>query len=226
MTIDDDERGPVLGVEEILVAAGEHLEVVRVRDPCDIPAVPGEARGNVFAERPLGGAVQGDAIVVVNPAEIRKLQMAGERSRLARHTFHQVSVTTNGVHVEIENIETRAIVIFSEPFAGNGHAHAVSRALSQRPGGGFHAGRKMRFRMPWRPAVNLAEALDLFHGDGQIVRDIALCVDCAHPGKVKRGVEQHGGMPSRKHKTVAIGPCRIRRIVAQVMLPERIDHGR
>src|SRR5262249_46372800 len=106
--------------------------------------------------------------------------MPSEGSRLARHAFHQVAVSANGVHVEIENVETRAVVIFPEPFAGNRHAHAVSRALSQRTGRGFDAGGEMRFGMSRRAAINLAEALDLLHGNRETVRDFTVLIDRAH----------------------------------------------
>ena len=76
VAVDNDERWPIVGLEEVFIRAPEHLEIVRIGDVRDVPSVARKARCYVFAERPLGRPVQRHAVVVVNPAKIRKLQMA------------------------------------------------------------------------------------------------------------------------------------------------------
>src|SRR5258707_14330546 len=100
--------------------------------------------------------------------------MSRKRRRLARDAFHHVPITTHGVNVEIKNVESRPVVIRPQPFAGNGHAHAVSAALPQRTGGRFNASGYVRLRMPGRLAVKLAETLNLFHRQGGLVEPFSV----------------------------------------------------
>src|SRR5713101_8405676 len=122
--------------------------------------------------------------------------MSRKRSRFARHALHQVAISTNGVNIEIENVETRAIEIFSQPFAGNGHSHAVAGALAQRSGGGFHSARQVRFGMSGSPAVDLPEALDLLHRNSELIRNFTAGVDGPYSREVQSRVEQHRGVSS------------------------------
>ena len=117
--------------------------------------------------------------------------MARERRRFARHAFHQVAVAAYRIHVEIENLKARAVVIFAQPLAGDGHAHTVPRALPQRASCGFYSSREMRFRMPRRAAVNLPKPLDLLHRNRKIISHFALGIHPAHPGQVQRRIQQH-----------------------------------
>src|SRR5437660_7353135 len=114
--------------------------------------------------------------------------MSREGSGFRRYSFHEVAISADRVGVEVENFKTGAIEIFRQPFAGDGHPHAISRPLPQRPGGGFHAGSDVRLRMSGGLAVDLPEALDLLHRDGSIVRNFSLSIDRAHASQVERGV--------------------------------------
>src|SRR5260370_30423314 len=80
--------------------------------------------------------------------------------------------------------------------------------------------------MSWRSAVNLPEALDLFHRQGEIARSLADCVGCAHARKVQRCREQHRRMACREYETIAIWPRGIHGVVAEEALPQTVDHGR
>ena len=75
-------------------------------------------------------------------------------------------------------------------------------------------------------AIELPEALDIFQLDGQLAQRFVLRVDGLHAAKMQQRIEQHGGVPVREHETVAVGPDRIFRIEAQIMLPHRIGDGR
>src|SRR5260370_35249706 len=78
--------------------------------------------------------------------------------------------------------------------------------------------------MSWGFASDLEEALDLVHWSGGLLGYLAFGIDGPHAREVQRGVEQHGGVTGGQNKTIAIGPCGIRRIVAEESLPQRIDH--
>src|ERR1700680_3633202 len=109
--------------------------------------------------------------------------MSREGSGFRRYSFHEVAISTDRVGVEVENFKTRAIEIFRQPFARNGHPHAITRPLPQRPGRGFHPGSYVRLRMSRRLAADLPEALDLLHRDSSIVRNFSLGIDRAHAGQ-------------------------------------------
>ena len=93
---------------ERLERALEHLQVVGVADARDVPAVADEARGHVLAERQRRVALDGDVVVVVDPAEVGELQVAGQRRGLAGDAFHHAAVAAQGVDVVVEQLETRA----------------------------------------------------------------------------------------------------------------------
>ena len=48
------------------------------------------------------------SVVVVDPAQVAELEMAGERRRLAGHAFHHVAVAAQRVDVVVEDRESRA----------------------------------------------------------------------------------------------------------------------
>src|SRR6267378_949147 len=127
--------------------------------------------------------------------------MASEGGGFRRYSFHEVAISADRVGVEVENFKTGAIEIFRQPFAGNGHPHAISRPLPQRPGCGFHAGSYVRLRMSRGLAVDLAEAFDLLHTHSRIVCNFSLRIDRAHPGQVERGVKKHRGVAGGQEDT-------------------------
>src|SRR5258708_20141079 len=95
--------------------------------------------------------------------------MARQGSGFTRDALHEVPISTDRIDAVMEDLKTRLVEIFRQPFSGNRHSHAVPRTLSQRPGGGFHSGSDVRLGMSGSFAVDLPEALDLFHGAGQIL---------------------------------------------------------
>src|SRR6267154_3683249 len=122
--------------------------------------------------------------------------MSRKRSRFAGHALHQIAISADGVDIEIENLKTRLIEIFPQPFAGNGYSHAVAGALAQRSGGGFHSARQVRFGMSGSPAVDLPEALDLLHRNSELIRNFSAGADGPHSREVQRGIEQHRSVSS------------------------------
>ncbi len=66
--------------------------------------------------------------------------MARERSRLAAHALHHVSVAAEGVNVVIEQFVIRAIEMLCQPLPGNRHPDAGGNSLAQRAGRGLHTG--------------------------------------------------------------------------------------
>ncbi len=188
VAVNDDQSRTVFGVTEDLEGAVEHFEIIGIGNAGDIPAIADEAGGDVFAERPIGGAVEGDVVVVVHPAQVGKLQMPRQRSSFAADALHQVAVAAHGVDVVVEDFEIRAIEVGGKPVGGDSHADAISDALAQRPGRRFHAGSEVRFGMTWRAAAKLAEALQFFHGNSELVGHVAVMIQLANFSQVEHGV--------------------------------------
>ena len=82
VAVDDDQRRPIVGGLEDVERAAEQIEIVGVADARDVPAVADEARRDVIAVGEGGVALDGDVVVVVDPAQVRQLQVAGDRARL------------------------------------------------------------------------------------------------------------------------------------------------
>ena len=76
VAVHDDQRGPVRGVVERFERPRQHLQIVGVADPRDVPAICHEARGYVIAKRQRCVALNADVIVVVDPAQIVEPQMS------------------------------------------------------------------------------------------------------------------------------------------------------
>ena len=66
----------------------------------------------------------------------------------------------------------------------------------------------------WRKFLMSSRLIDGSSSDGSVV------VDLLHPGQVDQRVEQHRGVAGREHEPVAVGPVRVGRVVAQVVLPD------
>jgi len=61
--------------------------------------------------------------------------------------FHQAAITHEHIGVVIDDREFRAVIMRRQGPLGNGHAHGIGQSLTQRAGGGFHAGRVAVFRV-------------------------------------------------------------------------------
>ena len=226
VAVDNDERGPVGAIEKGFERVMQKLQIIGVTHAGDVPAVAGKAHSDIFSEGEVGFAFNGDAVVVVNPAQVAEPKMPGERCRFSGNAFHHVAVAADGIYVVIEQLVARFIEVRRLPALRNRHAHGVADALTQWPGGGFHSGGPAIFGMSWTFAFELAKAPDVIEFDREFTQSFIIRVHRLHSREVQQGIKEHGGMAVRKDKTVAIGPNRIFRIKAQQALPQSVSHGR
>ena len=226
VAIDDHERGSIGRLFERLEGPLQHLEIVGVAHPCDVPAVADEAGGDVVAVGQRRVALDGDVVVVVDPAQVRELEVPGQRGGLAGDPFHQAAVAAQRVDVVVEQVEPRPVEVACQPALGDGHPDTRRHALAQWPGGRLDARRPAILRVPGTLAVQLPEALDVLERHRQLSEGFVLGVDGADSGQVEHGVEQHGGVAGGQDESVAIGPDRMAGIEAQEALPQAVDHRR
>src|SRR4029077_12225129 len=171
------------------------LQIVGIADPQHIPMVSEEARGDIFGKRDAGLAVDGDVIVVVDPAQIVEGEMAGERGRLRTDAFHHATVATNGKNVVVEEMKAGFVVTAAKPFPRNGHADAGGDALTERTCRRLHSRDPVIFRMPRGFAAELAEMADVVERDRWLAQSLVLRVYRARAGQIQHGPEQHRGVP-------------------------------
>src|SRR2546425_7467870 len=134
MAVENDERGPALGLVEDLEGVLDATGIVGIADPQNVPSVSQEPGRYVFREGDARVAFDGDVIVVVDPAEIVEAQMGGQRRRFGRNTLHHAAISANSIDVVIEDLESRPVVTRGEPLLSDGHPHARGDALSEGAG--------------------------------------------------------------------------------------------
>jgi hypothetical protein len=204
----DDQRGLLLHVDRLHQRAVDRIDVVAVDRADHVPAIGHEALAHVVAVPRLHGAVDRDAVVVVQRGQLVELPHAGQRAGFVADAFHHAAVTHHHVGAVVDDRMTGPIKAGGEQLLGQRHAHRVGQALAERPGGGFHAGRDADLGMARCLAEQLAKVAQLL--DGQVIA-----------GEVKQRVEQHRAVAVAQHETVAVDPRRVERVVLQVPAPQR-----
>ncbi len=185
MAVHDDERGTVGGGVKRLERVAETIQIIGITDTQDIPPVTQESRRHIFRESQRRIAFNGDVVVVVNPAQVRKLEMRRKRCRFAGHAFHHATVAAQRIHIVIKHREVGLVEVRGLPARRQRHADARRIALSQRTGRGFHAGSPAIFRMAGAFAVELAEALQIIELHGKFANTLILMVDGLDAGEVE-----------------------------------------
>ena len=183
-----------------------------------VPAIGFKALRRVVGEPALDVAVDADAVVVVQRDQLGQAQRAGQRAGLVADAFHQAAVAHEDVGVVVDHGVAVTVELGRQQLLGQRHAHRVGQALAERASGGLHAGRDADLGVARRLAVQLAEALQLVHG--QVVA-----------GQVQQRVQQHRAVAVGEHEAVAVGPSRVGGVVLQVPVPQYLGdlghaHGR
>ena len=177
-----------------------------------MPAARFKTGGRVVAEPLVDVAVDGNAVVVIHHDELAEAESPGEGTGLLRQPFHEASVAEEHVCVVIDNGEAVAVELGGEQFFSHSHAHGGGKALSERPGGGFHADGVLIFRMARRLGAVLTEGLQVVHR--QPIAE-----------QVQKRIDQHGAVPAGEHEAVAIVPLGIGVGVHHVLAPHGVGHG-
>src|SRR5262249_11912978 len=113
----------------------DSIKIVGITHTNHVPSVGKEPPSNIFGKRDIGLAFDGDAVVVVDPAQVVELEMSRQRGGLARDAFHHATVAAQGIDPIPEQFKAWFVVSCCEPFFGDGHSHARGYALSQGTGG-------------------------------------------------------------------------------------------
>src|ERR1041385_1456460 len=106
------------------------LNVVGVADTSDVPSVGQEPGGDILGKGDVRVALDGDVIVIENPAEPVQAEMTGQRSGFRGDPLHEASVSTYRVDPVIEDRESAAVVAVGKPSFGDRHADAGCDSLA------------------------------------------------------------------------------------------------
>jgi len=91
----------------------------------NMPAVSLEAFAAILREGEVCGTLDGDAVVIIDVDQVAQAQMAGQRSRLRRHTFHQVAVRDDSIDIVVDDPVLGGVVAGGGHLGRDGHAHTV-----------------------------------------------------------------------------------------------------
>ena len=180
--------------------SGHRFDVVAL-DLDHVPVRNTEAVGDVFADRQVGAAVVGDAVVVPEQHQLGQPLMTGERDHLLPYAFLEAAVS-----IMVDQPVAEASV---EVRLGDRHPEGARDALAERSCGEIDAMGRIEFRMAFAMRSELAEALNLVERDGLIARE------------VEQREQQHRTMAVRQDEAVAVRPGGIGRIELQVAREER-----
>ncbi len=203
-----DDRRPVGRLARPGDCRVDRVDVVAVDAGDHVPAVGREALGRVVDEPGRDGAVDRDAVVVVEDDQLVQLPGAGKGRGLVADALHQAAIADEDVGVVVDDLVAVAVELGGEQLFGQRHADGVAQALAERAGRRLDARRDVDFRVAGRLAVQLAEVAQL--ADRQVVAR-----------EVQQRVLQHRAVAVGEDEPVAAGPARIGRVVAQMPGPER-----
>src|SRR5262249_36189089 len=133
-------------------------------------------RGDVFGERNVCVAFDGDVVVVEDPTKVVESKMTRKRCCFAGDSLHQAAVPTHGVDFVVEDLEFRTVVPCREPLLRDRHSYARCDALSEGSRSGLDARYPPVLRMSWSPAIQLPEVADVLERNRLLPQPFVLAV--------------------------------------------------
>jgi hypothetical protein len=95
-----------------------------------VPAVGGEARGNIFCECQTRGPGQRNMVLVVQINQLAQSQVAGERGGLAGDALHEIAIAANCISVVIHDVVAGTVIASRKPCFHYRHTDTVSESLA------------------------------------------------------------------------------------------------
>ena len=198
--------------------SADGVGIVTVNRRNHLPAIGFETLGRIVGEPAFHFTINGNAVVVVKTDQLAQPQGAGQRSHFVGDTFHQAAVAQESVGVVINDVVAGTVELRRQGFLCQGKTHGIGETLPQGAGGGLNARGVAVFRVARCFGVQLTEVLQVVNGN-------------VIPAQVQQRILQHGAVTVGQHEAVAVGPLRVGRVVAQVIVPQylgdiRHTHGR
>ncbi len=224
--IHHDQGRPVVGRAELVQRLADGTQIIAIRDMQRLPAIGAEALGHVLGEGEIGEAFDRNLVVVVDPAEVRELEMAGHGGGFGGDALHHVAVAAQDEDVMVEQLGVGLVVARRQPALGQRHPDRITAALPERTRRRLDARRHPVFRVARRLGGQLAKLFDVVQRDGRLTSLLAMRVDFLDARQMQDRIEQHRTMADRQHEPIAVRPVRRGGVVAHELGPERIGRGR
>ena len=210
MAADHDERRLVLDPHGPADGPFQGVEVVGLlAQVVHVPAVGLEALGGVVAEGQLGGAVDGDVVVVIDVDQAAQPEVPSQRRRLVADAFGEVAVATDHERVVVDQVGAEA---FPQVLLGHAEADAVADALAQRPGGDLDPRGVVALGVAGGARPPLAEGLEVLQ------REVIA-------GEVQHAVEQHRGVAGGEDEAVPVEPFGVAGVIGHDPRPQDVGEG-
>ena len=187
------------------------INIVPVDGANHVPLVGFKAFGSVIAKPGRNLPVNADAVIVIQGNKLVELPCACQGAGFMADTFHQAAVAHKYISVVVEHFHLGAVELSSQQFFCQRHANRITNTLPQRASGSFYARGNAHFGVASGFAVQLAEVLQLAHW--QVIAS-----------QMQQRVQQHGAVAVAQHKTIAVIPLWVCRIVAQMAAPQGYGH--
>ena len=188
MAIHNDQRGAFVFFERRRKGLLQLLKIIGIANALHIPVIPHKARRHVFSERQRRVALNGNAVIVIDPDQIAEAQVPGQRRRLAGDAFHHAAIAAQRHNVMRDDLMPGPIVVRPQPAARKRHADTGRHPLPEWPGSRLNprGQRVVRgvFGMSRAFAVHLTEVHDIVEWQ----------IEAIH---MQGTIEQDGGMPAR-----------------------------
>ena len=150
-----------------LQRALDQFNVIRITDPRNLPSVTDETRRHILGESQIRVTFDRDVVAVVDPTEVGQLQVTCERRRFAGDAFHQASIATERVDVEVEQVEARAVYVAASHCCAIAIPTLSPMPCPSGPVISLDARGPAVLGMAWTAAIDLAEGLDGIERDRQ-----------------------------------------------------------
>ena len=209
---DGNQAGSVIGIGP-LDRFGDCLQVITVRNSLGMPAVGLEPLWHVLRPGHRGGAIELDAVVVVQVGQLAQPQVPREGGGLGRDALLEIAIGTDGVYPVIDQRMVRPVEFRGQATLGDRHSDAVRKALAEWAGGCLDARRQPEFGMAGRARAPLAEGLEVV--EGQVIA-----------GQEEERIEEHARVSCREDESVTVGPIGPVRGVTQKSGPQDVRHRR
>ncbi len=200
----------------------QRLDVLLVRLVCgapghrlDVPAVALVPGKGVLGEGDAGVTFDADLVVVPDQHEVAQLLGPGQAAGLGGDPFLQVPVGGHAPNGVVEHgLARRGVRVEQTTFAtrGHGHPNGVGDALSQRPGGGLHAGGVAVLGVAGCQRAPLPQVREVLEREA-VTRQVQL------------RVQRDAGVTAGQDEAVAARPGGVGRVVAKQSLEQQVRRG-
>ena len=167
---------------------------------------------HILSEGDIGGALDGNAVGIIENGQLVQLPGAGQRQGLGGDALHQTAVAAEGIGAVVDDFIARTVENACQMLLGSCHTDRHGETGAQGARGGFYADGVAVLGMTRCERTELTELHQVLLLETELK-------------KMQQRVEQHGAVAAGENEAVPILPGGILGIYLQMMCPELIGHG-